>query len=368
MRLLSHAATGYRNLRQAAFAPAPGINVISGDNAQGKTNFLESIWLLTGAKSFLLSKDEDLLAQNREPDSDFARIESTFLRREGEQRITLLIGGKDSGRRGRSAAVNGVDYGRASAAAGIFAAVVFAPLHLELVSGPPEQRRRFLDAAICQIYPAYLAALRRYTRLLQQKNALLRTAAAQKQPPAEDVLDVLDKDLARWGAELIRYRRQYLAQFIPKAQRQYDQLAGGREALALLYQPAAETEEELFDKLLEIRGRERMAAHAIAGPHREDIAIEVQSRDARTFASQGQKRSVALCLKLAEGDMVAALTGEEPVMLLDDVLSELDEGRRARLLVRLYRLQTLLTCTDLNGFNGIIPACVLRVRDGKVSG
>ena len=298
MRLLSLEVTNYRNIASASLTPGRELTVICGNNGQGKTNLLEAIWLLTGGKSFRGGKDAELVRRG-EP---FAVLEASTLRAQQEEqepdepnRVRLTVGTPDSQRPGRYASVNGAAPRRAAGLAGSFPAVVFDPGHLSLVKGAPEGRRKFLDAALCQLYPGYLTVYRRYLRALQQKNALLRRSpAGQERPYAEP---------------------------------------GGLAAL------------------LKARQNEEVrAGQSLCGPHREDLELLLDGQPARVFASQGQQRSVVLSLKMAEAAAAAAITGEHPVLLLDDVLSELDDGRKQYLLTRMREKQTFVTSCDDTAF------------------
>ena len=240
--------------------------------------------------------------------------------------------------------VNGVDYGRAANAAGTFTAVVFDPGHLSLVKGSPEGRRRFLDAALCQLYPGYVTLLRRSSRLVTQKNALLKSY--WQTPDANGLLDVFDEKLAESGAAVSAKRQEYLALIEPEITGTYRDIASGSETLAIQYEPSFEPEKGLAPVLRESRARDIAAGFCTAGPHREDFSISIDGRAAKVFASQGQQRSAVLSLKLAEAAGAQKITGEHPVMLLDDVLSELDETRQSYLLSRMEHRQTIVTACD----------------------
>lgn len=350
MILREHIVRDYRNIEKAEFFPSPGLTVICGKNGQGKTNLLESVWLLSGAKSFRGSKDQQLVRR----DHPFSVIESAALRDDGqEEHYRLVIGGEGCEaagvRAGRSAHLDGVDFGRATNLAGHFYAVVFAPSHLSLVKGSPDGRRRFVDAALMQLYPGYIAVYRRYIRALAQKNALLRDAA--RFDGAAQMLDSFDAALAQAGGEMICRRKEYLDGLFEIAQETYHSLSAGSEECTFSYRPCAGSAQELLEKIRCARPSELRAGCCTVGPHREDLSIRIGGEDARTFGSQGQQRSAALALKLAEARQIAKITGSEPVMLLDDVLSELDGGRRDFLLSRIEGRQVILTSCDAASFH-----------------
>ena len=355
MRLLSLEVQNYRNIASASLTPGRELTVICGNNGQGKTNLLEAIWLLTGGKSFRGGKDAELVRRG-EP---FAVLEASTQRAQKDEqepddptRVRLTIGTPDSPRPGRTASVNGAPPKRAASLAGSFPAVVFDPGHLSLVKGAPEGRRKFLDAALCQLYPGYLTIYRRYVRTLQQKNALLRrSSTAPERPYAEKaaLLEVLNNELALQGEAIQQRRRAYLAKLAPLACANYEELSRGAERLTLRY--AAQFEPGGLAARLKARQAEELrAGQSLCGPHREDLELLLDGQPARVFASQGQQRSVVLSLKMAEAAAAAAITGEHPVLLLDDVLSELDDGRKQYLLTRMREKQTFVTSCDDTAF------------------
>ncbi len=344
MRLEKLALTDYRNIAQAELCPGRELTVICGNNGQGKTNLLEAIWLLTGGKSFRGGKDAELIRRGAE----FAVIEGKTAREDDTQTsVRITVGALGSAKPGRQAKKNGAEMGRAAALAGSFPAVVFDPGHLSLVKGSPEGRRRFLDAALCQLYPGYLAIYRRYVRAVQQKNALLKNWETTHRPG--DVLDALNAELAARGEEIQMRRLAYLQLLAPYAVENYARLSHGAETLALSY-VSQFAPGGMAEKLRQERPAEQRAGFCLIGPHREDLDIVLDGQSARVFASQGQQRSAVLSLKLAEAACVREITGEWPVMLLDDVLSELDDSRKAYLLTRIKEKQTFVTSCDDDAF------------------
>lgn len=355
MRLLSLEVENYRNIASASLTPGRELTVICGNNGQGKTNLLEAIWLLTGGKSFRGGKDAELVRRG-EP---FAVLKASTLRAQQEEQETeepncvrLTVGAPDSPRPGRTVSVNGGAVKRAASLAGSFPAVVFDPGHLSLVKGAPEGRRKFLDAALCQLYPGYLTLYRRYVRALQQKNALLRRSSnGVERPYAEKraLLEVLNVELAQQGEAIQQRRRVYLAALSPLACANYEELSRGAETLGLRY--AAQFEPGGLAQLLRQKMPEELrAGQSLCGPHREDLDLLLDGQPAKVYASQGQQRSVVLSLKMAEAAAAASITGEHPVMLLDDVLSELDDGRKQYLLTRMREKQTFVTSCDDTAF------------------
>jgi DNA replication and repair protein RecF len=335
--------TNYRNITSAHFVPSPDLTVICGNNGQGKTNLLESVWLLTGGKSFRGSKDAELIKENE----DYSVVEGVVSSADEISDIRIFIGGEASEKKGRSAKVNGVDYGRATSVAGKFTSVVFAPNHLSLVKGSPDGRRRFIDAALCQLYPSYITLYRRYMRQVAQKNALLKNL--YKTPNALQLLDVYDDFLVEYGTQLCERRQTYLSSITPDIIKNYDDISSGSEQLSIEYVKSFDG--DMQAALEATRKKDVYAGFCTVGPHRDDFEITINGKSAKSYASQGQQRSAVLSLKLAEAAGIQAVTGDHPVMLLDDVLSELDDARQEYLLTRMKNKQSIVTACDAGLFD-----------------
>lgn len=333
----------YRNLCEGEFLPDPRMNVIFGQNAQGKTNLLEALWLFTGGRSFRGSRDSELIAFGQ----DATRLQIDFFSEERDQSAVLTIQNKK-----RSAAINGVQYGGVMELVGKFRAVIFSPEHLSLVKDGPALRRSFLDGALCQLRPVYAKLLFQYNRVLQQRNALLKDIPRHAE--LLDTLEIWDEKLAQRGARLIMERSEYVRLLSEPARRVYEGISGAREQFSICYRTVSgeepQTEEQWRQYLFDLLGRSRRedlsAGFTTVGPHRDDLEIRVDERQARSFGSQGQQRSCVLALKLAEAELLQTLSGEAPVILLDDVMSELDSGRQDFLLHQLGEKQVFLTCCD----------------------
>ena len=330
MRLLSLEVENYRNIASASLTPGRELTVICGNNGQGKTNLLEAIWLLTGGKSFRGGKDAELIRRG-EP---FAVLKaSTFRAQQEEQEkeepnhIRMTVGAPGSPRPGRTVSVNGGPVKRAATLAGSFPAVVFDPGHLSLVNGAPEGRRTFLNA------------------LLRRSSNGIERSYAEKRA----LLEVLNVELAQQGEAIQQRRRGYLKALAPLACSNYQELSRGAETLSLRY--AAQFEPGGLAELLRRRMPEELrAGQSLCGPQREDLELLLDGQPAKVYASQGQQRSVVLSLKMAEAAAAASITGEHPVLLLDDVLSELDDGRKQYLLTRMREKQTFVTSCDDTAF------------------
>lgn len=347
----------YRNMTEEQFSPGPGVNVICGSNAQGKTNLLEGLWLFTGGRSFRGAKDSELVAFG-EP---MANVRLDFFARDREQRAQLTV---ENGR--RKASLNGVDRGPASSLIGEFCAVVFSPAHLSLVKDGPADRRKFLDAAICQQKPAYAALLSRYAHTLTQRNALLKDVPRHAE--LLDTLDIWEEKLARYGGAIAAQRIAYAKALHQSASQVYAGISEGREQLFVGYQstfwsPGSPEDpvwlsQSMQQALAKCRRDDLFSGHTGCGPHRDDLQLLIDSRSARSFGSQGQQRSCVLALKLAEASLLKDLLGERPVVLLDDVMSELDQSRQDYLLNHIEGWQVFITCCD--------PATVGRLEGGAV--
>ncbi|MEG0179465.1 MAG: DNA replication and repair protein RecF [Oscillospiraceae bacterium] len=359
MTLLDINVNNFRNINNICFLPDEKLTVIAGKNGQGKTNLLESIWLLTGSKSFRGAKDIELVQKEK----TYADIKGKTCGYKKTSNINIIINGINQDQKGRKAKVNDVDYGRATNIAGIFTCVVFAPEHLCLVKGSPDARRRFIDAAICQLYPSYISVLHRYSRSVTQKNAQLKTGILNKSDYA--VLDAIDVGLKATGDIINAKRREYLDLLISFATNNYQDISNNKEKLFIRYNTFF-NDDDMDLILKKSRNKDIKTGFCTAGPHRADIELFLDDEIAKTYASQGQQRSIALCMKLAEAQCGMKITGEHPVMLLDDVLSELDIDRQSYLLTRLDNKQTIVTACDAASFiktNGK----VYEMNDGTIN-
>ena len=264
-------------------------------------------------------------------------------------------------------ALNGVKLRTGSGLAGHFRAIVFSPAHLTLVKDGPEERRRFLDGAIGQLWPKYDSLYAAYLRAVSQRNALLKDARFHTQ--LLDMLEVYDREIARKGARLVDYRLRYLARLTPYAEEIYAGIAGGKETLGLSYDGLPDGREEAAQlaALKAARKEDLAAAVTSVGPHRDALALTVSGMDARQFASQGQQRSAVLALKLAEAAVLRDIAGEQPVALLDDVMSELDETRQDYLLRHIRGWQVFLTGCDGGIVRRMTTGAVFRMESGALT-
>lgn len=338
---------GFRNIDNICIEPDEGVNIIYGENAQGKTNILEAIWLFSGLKSFRGAKDKELVGF----DKNFAKLRIEFSAFSREQKAEITVINK------RGAVLNGVNLPSAASLIGKFSAVIFSPSFMSVVKDGPAERRRFIDSAVCQLKPAYAKVLSEYNRLVQQRNVILRDVGLNAQ--LLDILDVTDEKMSVLGQTIINERKAYLDALTPIAADIYNGLSSGREQISFRYVKKEDenNEKSLYEILKHTRKEDILNKVSSAGPHRDDIEILLNGVSARLFGSQGQQRSCALCVKLSEAQIIENVTGEKPVILLDDVMSELDVSRQDYILNHIKGRQVFITCCD--------PSTVLRLIDGK---
>ncbi|HBL41118.1 MAG TPA: DNA replication/repair protein RecF [Ruminococcaceae bacterium] len=339
----SLSAAQFRNLSATEFFPGEGVNIICGANGLGKTNLIESIWLFTGCRSFRSVRDREMIQIG----CDKANLRMSFFSGSRHQQAQLQIDEK------RHFTLNGVSLPSGRMMMGEFACVAFTPLHLAIVKDGPEERRRFSDIAISQLRPNYAKTVLEYNGILSQRNAALRTA--KENPSMDALVDLWDEPLAKKGAVIIEARMKYLEKLNEKAAEIYEEISSGREKLSLAYRAYAREKTnadltQIKDSLLQSLAARHDAdlEHGSTGigPHREEFSIRLSDISARTYGSQGQQRSAALVLKLAEADLFADVTGEEPVILLDDVFSELDPSRQKYVVKHFENRQVFITCCD----------------------
>ncbi len=344
-----------------------GVNILLGNNAQGKTNLLEAVWLASSARSFRATKEEQLIRFGAE----FATLSVDFTDTR-RQNITMKY------QRGRRHAyeINKNKVTRLSDFVGRFRCVLFCPEHLSLIKGAPAIRREFLDAAISQLRPMYVIALDKYERILKQRNNLLKTALEDR-TTYDLTIDQWNEQLAHEAAILSRFRASYVAQLEQCVKESFLEMSRvtGREneVPTVRYEGSAGLEsyddlnvtKETYLRLLrQYAEREIYAGTTLVGAHKDDFEIELSGNSARMFASQGQQRSLALALKLAEGEIIKKECGEYPVFLLDDVLSELDNARRAYLIEEIRDKQVIMTTCEIDP--ALYPhAKIIRVENGS---
>lgn len=358
---------GFRNLHPGRWMPSEGVNILYGDNAQGKTNLLEACWLFTGARSFRGAKDSEMVALGEEK----AKLSLDFCAGQREQEATIAI------HKRRQVTLNGVSLPSANRLAGVFCGVVFSPAHLSLIKDGPDGRRRFVDNAYCQLKPGYIGTLTEYHKTLAQRNAFLKQCKEQGRVgrEAEEMLDLWDHTLAVAGARITRAREQYICRLEPMAAGIYSGLSGGRETLTLSWDsPAtvaggttADVARKWLSLLQESRRADFAAGFTTVGPHREDLSLAIDGFAVKTYGSQGQQRSSVLALKLAEASLLQEVTGEPPVAFLDDVMSELDTSRQDYILNHIDGWQVFITCCEPSTALQNSAAKVFYVKQGVIT-
>lgn len=345
MRVDALTLRGFRNYEEASVRFDEGINVISGENAQGKTNLLEAVYLLSGGRSFRTRFDRELIGFDRE----FAEISADIFAQERSQHIEILL------RRGLKKQIT---QNRVKKAAGelndTVKAVLFCPDDLNLIRDGAAARRRLMDLAICQLRPGYAKLLADYNKLYENKMRILRDY--REHPSMLDTLDEFSDGLARVSAQMIRFRASFARRLAEAASPIHREFSGADEELSLTYTTVSTVsdptagEQKIYQEILEHQCRHREAELAsgscLTGAHKDDLEISINGRSARSFASQGQTRTAALSLKMAEREIFLKETGESPILLLDDVLSELDARRQEFVLNRMVGGQTLITCCE----------------------
>ena len=365
MRIERLSLKNYRNLEDTQVSFSPGVNLICGDNGQGKTNLIEAIWLLTGARSFRGSRDGDLIRFGEER----AWIEASFFGQMREQSISIQLGPK------RQSALNGVAVSSHGELAEAFGAVVFSPVHLEIVKDGPDKRRKFLDTAIGQIKERYQKYMQNYNRILLQRNTLLKDVQAHGE--LLPLLEVYDEHLSQTAAVITVMRRSYIEKLKDHATAFYREISGGREDFSLRYQCSLGREiqgldgpalKDAYQKALEESRENDMTYKTTSvGPHRDDLEITLNGLSARSFGSQGQQRSCVLALKLSEGQILREVLDDTPVILLDDVLSELDAKRQAYLLGEMAGMQVFITCCDRHIREDLEKGLLFSIEKGRLT-
>ncbi|MBQ1283477.1 MAG: DNA replication/repair protein RecF [Acutalibacteraceae bacterium] len=344
----------FRNLKKGEIAFDKGINVIYGENAQGKTNILEAIWLFTGAKSFRGAKDGELIQY----DQKGAELKLDFFAEKRDQTATIRLGEK------KDAELNGVKKGTPSKFGGVIKGVIFSPDHLSLIKDGPAERRAFLDLAINQLTPSYAALNNKYNRAVTQRNSVLKDMRFNA--GLDSILDAYERQIALLGCKIIKFRKRYIELINRFAPEIYSGISGGKEKISIDYVTAADDEESLAEQLYLSRNEDILSGVTSVGPHRDDIEVLINGHSARRFGSQGQQRSCVLTLKLCEAAIIYDISGEQPIILLDDVMSELDEGRQDYVLNAIGERQVFITCCDKNSVSRLKEGKGIKVSDGNI--
>jgi len=345
----------FRNIASLHMEFSQGTNILYGENAQGKTNILESLYMLSTTKSHRGVRDRDMIRFGREE----SHIRSLIMKGGIDYRIDMHLRKNKS----KGIAINGQRIKKASELIGILHIVFFSPEDLGIVKNGPAERRRFMDMELCQLDASYLHNLNQYNKTVENRNRLLRDIYMF--PDLKETLDVWDAQLVNFGSKIIESRRRFILDLNGIVGEIHGKLSGGREHLSLLYEPNTAAE-DLEERLRFSRERDIHMKTTSTGPHRDDFSFMDGEIDLRRYGSQGQQRTCALSLKLSEIDLVKKMIGHRPVLMMDDVLSELDSGRQNYLLNTIGGIQTFITCTGLDEFvnNRFRIDQVYRVENG----
>lgn len=348
----------YRNYESLEIKFDKGTNILYGDNAQGKTNILEAIFVTATTKSHKGSKDKEIVNFDKED----AHIRSYIEKDNVETRIDMHL--RKSGSKGL--AVDGQRLKRAVDLIGLCNVVFFSPEDLGIIKNGPAERRRFIDIELCQLDNIYLYNLNNYNKIINQRNKLLKDIFFN--PDLKETLNIWDMQLVSYGIKIIERRKLFVDQLNEIIYDVHKKLSGDKEELRIVYEPNVDTDD--FEKSMKYsRERDIKAKMTTVGPHRDDFSIIVGGIDIRKFGSQGQQRTAALSLKLSEIELVKRITKDNPILLLDDVLSELDSNRQNYLLNSIGDIQTIITCTGLEEFvnNRFEINRVFHVDNGKIT-
>ena len=358
--------TFFRNIESERIEFKDGINVIYGENAQGKTNILEGIYIFARGKSFRAFKDRELV--NFNSNVGYARMAYASKSLDGELGVEIPKNGNKKFYRNKNK-VN-----KTSEIIGEFRAVLFCPSHLGIIKDSPSVRRKFLDIAISQLRPIYIKMLAKYNSVLENRNAILKMSDDERKS-YKGILEVYSEELATLSADIANMRIDYVKKLDFYVKRYFSDMTDGKEIPNISYETNAdevdfESREALKEKYLcllsENLEREIKYGATLYGIHKDDLKIELNKKDARFYSSQGQQRSLSLAMKLSEGEISKEFTGEYPVFLLDDVLSELDENRRKYILSNIKKRQVIITTCENTAFNEVENVNFIYIKDGKI--
>ena len=349
----------FRNYEDLTLQFDENVNFIIGNNAQGKTNLLEGIYLSSIGKSFRTSKDNDMISF----DKDFFKVKVKGQRELFPVEIDITLK-KDSG---KFIKVDGVNINKTSELMEKIYIVIFSPEDLKIVKDEPEKRRKFIDKELSILKPAYYNNLSNYKKVLLQRNTYLKEYNIE-----HSILDIWDMQLSRYGAAVIKIRENFIEKLCEISKKIHSEITQGKENLEIKYSPNIENEENLEEKIYDIlknsRENDIRLRTTTKGPHRDDIEFYINDINVRNFGSQGQQRTAALSLKLAEIDLIKEETGENAILLLDDVMSELDSTRQEFLVKTLSDIQMFITTTEINDNlkNAVKKGKIYKVEKGKI--
>ena len=336
------------------------VNIIYGDNAQGKTNILESIYFCATSKSHRGSKDKDIVKFGESE----SHIKANVIKNDISYRIDMHL----KSNKPKGIAVNGIPIKKAVDLFGIINVVLFSPEDLNIIKDGPSQRRRFMDMELSQLNKIYLSNLVNFNKVLGQRNKLLKELAFNPSEEMISSLDIWDMQLVKYGNDVIKSREKFVKEINDLVKSIHTKLSGDREQLEIIYEPCVK-EQDFESELVRVRDRDLKFKCTNIGPHKDDMCFLINGMDVRKYGSQGQQRTAALSLKLAEIELVKQIIHDTPVLFLDDVLSELDSRRQNFLLDSIGNIQTMITCTGLDEFinNRFSINKIFKVVNGTVS-
>lgn len=350
----------YRNYEYLNMNFDEKINIIYGDNAQGKTNILESMYVCATSKSHRGSKDCEIIRF----DNDESHIKVNVKKNDMNYRIDMHL----KKNKPKGIAVNGIPIKRAVELFGILNIVFFSPEDLNIIKNGPSERRRFIDMELSQLDKIYLDCLINYNKVVNQRNSLLKEYAFSGREDIISSLDIWDMQLVKYGNDVIKSREKFVKEINDLVKSIHTKLSGDREQLEIIYEPCVK-EQDFESELVRVRDRDLKFKCTNIGPHKDDMCFLINGMDVRKYGSQGQQRTAALSLKLAEIELVKQIIHDTPVLFLDDVLSELDSRRQNFLLDSIGNIQTMITCTGLDEFinNRFSINKIFKVVNGTVS-
>ena len=353
---------GFRNYENEEAHFGRNINMITGENAQGKTNLLESIYFTSFGKSFRTGRDRDMIGF----DKDFCRINAVYMIDDEEEKVEIAL--SKEGR--RAAKISGRNVKSISELINNFFVVIFSPEDLKIVKEEPQKRRNFIDSELCQLRFSYYESLSGYKKILNQRNHYLKESSIN-----EDLLGIWDEKLAIEGTKIIHMRKEFIDKLSSISSEIHERITNGKEISEIEYCPSIkyiedkEEQKEYFEeKLLEERPRDIEYGNTSKGPHKDDIGIKIEGRSTRRYGSQGQQRTVALSMKLAEIELIKEDKNDYPILLLDDVFSELDEERQKYLVDYLKKMQVFITAAEkMDKIEEFFPECTrMTIKNGSI--
>ncbi|MCR4838580.1 MAG: DNA replication/repair protein RecF [Eubacterium sp.] len=346
MYIESITLTNFRNYESLELGFSDKTNILYGENAQGKTNVLEAAYVGATTRSHRMARDKDMIRFGAEE----AHIRLNVKKRNVGHRIDMQLRKTN----GKTVNIDGLPIRRSSELFGLINIIFFSPEDLSIVKEGPAERRRFMDSEICQLSRIYYSNLADYNKVLNQRNNLLREILSRRSRHSSceellETLDIWDMQLVQYGKRIIEERQNFIHMLYEVVERVHEKITGGREKVELRYEPSVSAD-RLEEQLKARRESDLRYAATSVGPQRDDIGIYINENDVRVFGSQGQQRTAALTLKLAEIELVKEMISDTPILLLDDVMSELDERRRDALLGSIDGIQTIITCTGYGDF------------------